>query len=179
VLAEYRDHPDDLHLLRIGFAGETGALANIDQEGFAACAFHSFPDTLHPDGISGDYAQNFFGHALNTATYLVHDPEYGWQAFGGNLQTTAAKITLTPLDSFRSRVYLAPRKLWMTLDAGRFSQVELTPKTGAVRIALAPATPDAPIARLRTSAAPSGSWKQERGAFVIPLGSGVTWVELK
>ena len=80
VLSEYRDHPDDLYLLRIGFAGQMGALANIDQEGFASPAFHSFPDTLKPDAISGDYAQNFFGHALNTATYVVNDPHFGWQA---------------------------------------------------------------------------------------------------
>ena len=71
VLSEYRDHPDDLHLLRIGYAGTMGALTNIDQEGFASAAFHSFPDMLKPDPISGDYAPNFFGHALNTATYVV------------------------------------------------------------------------------------------------------------
>jgi hypothetical protein len=63
VLSEYRDHPGDLYLLRIGFAGQTGAIANIDQEGFGSAAFHSFPDMLKPDPLSGDYAQNFLGHA--------------------------------------------------------------------------------------------------------------------
>ena len=71
-----------------------GAIANIDQEGFGSAAFHSFPDMLKPDPLSGDYAQNFLGHALNTAAYLVNDSEFGWQAFGGNVQAEASKVTL-------------------------------------------------------------------------------------
>jgi len=189
VLSEYREHPDDLYLLRIGFAGEMGAIANIDQEGFGSAAFHSFPDTLKPDPINGDYAQNFLGHALNTATYVVHDPEFGWQAFGGNLRTTAGKVTVTPLDSFRMRVYLAPLGLWLTLDAGRFEQVEMNPKTGAIRLGLAAATPFTPQARLRVEQpaavkgvgtyAPSKALTQERAAYVVPLRAATTWVELR
>ena len=58
-------------------------------------------------------------------------------------------MTVTPLDAFRTRVYLAPAGLWLTLDAGRFERVEFIPATGAVRVALAPASPDSPVARLR------------------------------
>ena len=47
LLAEYREHPDDLYLLRVGYGGTMGALADIDREGFLAPAFHSFPDMLH------------------------------------------------------------------------------------------------------------------------------------
>ena len=126
-----------------------GALANIDEEGFASAAFHAFPDTLRPDAYSGDYAQNFLGHALNAATYVIRHPEFGWQAFGGNIEAARGLVTVTPLDAFRTRVYLAPAGLWLTLDAGRFERVEFEPATGAVRVALAPATPDTPVARLR------------------------------
>ncbi len=49
VLAEYREHPEDLYLLRVGYGGTMGAITNIDQEGFASAAFHSFPDTLKFD----------------------------------------------------------------------------------------------------------------------------------
>jgi hypothetical protein len=149
VLTEFRDHPDDLYLLRIGFAGQMGAIANIDREGFGSAAFHSFPDMLKPDPLSGDYAQNFLGHALNTATYVVNDPEFGWQAFGGNIRATAAGISVTPLDSFRMRVYLAPLGLWLTLDAGRFERIELNPKSGVVRVVLSAASEFTPAARLR------------------------------
>jgi hypothetical protein len=181
VLAEFREHPDDLYLLRIGYAGQMGAIANIDREGFGSPAFHSFPDTLKPDPLSGDYAQNFLGHALNTATYLVNDPEFGWQAFGGNVKASAVNVSVTPLDSFRMRAYLAPLGLWLTLDAGRFERIELNPKTGAVRVELAAADAYTTAARLRIERgkyAPAKQLATERGAYVVPLTAAPTWVDL-
>ncbi len=188
VLSHYREHPEDLYLLRIGYGGTMGALTNIDQAGFASVAFHSFPSTLKWDAYSGDYGPNFFGHALNTGTYLINHPDFGWQAFGGNVKTKGDWINVTPLDSLRMRVYLASRGLWLTLDAGRFETVELNTKTGTVRIGLASATAETPHARLRIeqpakiagvgSYQPSQSFKQEREAFTIPLKTGTTWVEL-
>jgi len=188
VLSHFRKHPEDDYLLRIGYGGTMGALTNIDREGFASVAFHSFPSTLKWDAYSGDYGPNFFGHALNTATYLINHPEFGWQAFGGNVKIKGNWINVTPLDSLRMRVYLAPRGLWLTLDAGRFETIELNTKTGAVRLGLASATAETPQARLRIeqpakiagvgSYQLSHSLKQEREAFVIPLKSGTTLVEL-
>jgi hypothetical protein len=58
VLNEYREHPDDFYLLRVGYGGMMGALSNIDREGFASAAFHSFPSTLKWDAYSGDYGPN-------------------------------------------------------------------------------------------------------------------------
>ena len=46
LLAEYRLHPNDLYLLRAGYGGVMGPLANIDQKGFASAACHSFPDRI-------------------------------------------------------------------------------------------------------------------------------------
>jgi len=188
VLAAFRAQPDDDYLLRVGYGGAMGALANIDEEGFASAAFHAFPDTLRPDAYSGDYAQNFFGHALNAATYLIRHPEFGWQAFGGNVTERGGRVEVTPLDAFRMRVYLAPVGLWLTLDAGRFDRVSFDPATRAVRIALAAATPDTPVARLRVEQAtppagaaryrPAGHVVVERDAFVIPLGRAHTTVDL-
>ena len=189
ALSEYRDHPDDLYLLRVGYGGTMGALTNIDQEGFASAAFHSFPDTLKLDSYSGDYGPNFFGHAINTATYIVHDPEFGWLAFGGKLKTEGGTVAVTPLDSFRTRVYVATSGLWLTLDAGRFSSVSVNPKTGAARLGLEAATKFTPKARLRVEqpAKPAGAGtyhpaaklESERGAYVVPLKAGTTWVELQ
>jgi hypothetical protein len=143
---------------------------------------------LRHDAISGDYAQNFFGHALNTATYIIQHPEFGWQAFGGNVAQRAQVVAVTPLDSFRSRVYLAPLGLWLTLDAGQFERVEFRQDTRRVRVALAAAGPFTPAARLRIEQpatltgvgvyAPVGKPVMECGAFVIPLASTTTWVEL-
>ena len=87
LLAEYREHPDDFYLLRVGYGGTMGALTDIDQEGFALCRVPlAFPTCCKPRSISGDNGPNFFGHAWNTATYIVRHPEFGWLAFGGNLR---------------------------------------------------------------------------------------------
>ncbi len=188
LLAEYREHPDDFYLLRVGYGGAMGALTDIDQEGFLSPAFHSFPDMLRSDPVSGDNGPNFFGHAWNTATYVVNHPEFGWLAFGGNIRTEGSLIKVTPFDSFRTRVYLAPAGLWLTLDSGKFESVELNSKTGVVRVGLAAADGFTPTARLRAeqpakvktqSYRPVKPLKSERGAWVVPLGKETTWVELK
>ena len=185
LLTEYRQHPDDLYLLRVGYGGTMGALSNIDREGFASAAFHSFPSTLKWDAYSGDYGPNFFGHALNTGAYLVDTPDFGWQAFGGNVSRQGSWVGVKPTDSFRKRVYLAPIGLYLTLDAGTFESVAYDPKTKAVRVALAPAKPFTPAARLRieqpaarASYAPVPLLAADAGAFVVPLGSGTTSLDL-
>ena len=188
LLSEYREHPDDFYLLRLGYGGTMGTLTDIDEEGFLAPAFHAFPDLLRPDALSGDDGPNLFGHAWNTATYIVHHPEFGWVAFGGNLRVEGQTVKITPLDSFRMRVYLASAGLWLTLDSGQFELIELDTKTGAIRVGLRPATQYLHAARLgieqlaKVDGAPmyrpAKPWNQERGAYVVPLGTGTTWVDL-
>ena len=97
-------------------------------------------------------------------------------------------MKVTPLDSFRMRVYLAPTGLWLTLDAGQFEALELNTKTGAIRVGFASGTQYLHTARLRIEQPakvngaqnyhPAKSWKEERGAYIVPLGSGTTWVDL-
>ena len=194
VLTEYRDHPEDVYLLRIGYGGVLGSIANITQEGFAPAAFHAYPSTLRIDGYSGDYGPNFLGHALNTGTYVVRDDQLGWLAFGGNLAVegddgtaTGPIVGVEPRDAARTRVYLAPLGLWLTLDAGRFERVEL--EGDQVRLTLEPATAATPRALLRIEQparlevvgemAPDGQYEQERGAWVVPLGDGPTRMTLR
>lgn len=201
ALTRFRDDPTDLHLLRIGYAGTMGALTNIDQEGFASVAFHAFPEKLHWDAYSGDYGPNFLGHALNTGMYLINHPEFGWQAFGGNVsllarstrsganQAVERTVQVTITDSFRQRIYIAPLGLHLTLDAGTFDMVTVNPATGAVSVQLSPATAHVKTARLRVeqtgktvaqrSWTPSTTFTQERGAFVVPLSAKVTTVDLR
>jgi hypothetical protein len=188
VLSEYRQHPDDYYLLRVGYGGTMGALTNIDQDGFASVAFHSFPSTLKWDGYSGDYGPNFFGHAFNTATYVINHPEFGWQAFGGNEKADGDWVRIQPLDSFRMRVYIAPRGLWLTLDAGQFESVAVNTRNHSVRVSLAAQTASTTQARLRVeqpakiagvgSYHPRQSFKQERYMYSIPLKPSVTWLDL-
>jgi hypothetical protein len=188
VLSQYREDPEDYYLLRVGYGGAMSALSNIDREGFASAAFHSFPSTLKWDAYSGDYGPNFFGHALGAATYVVDHPEFGWQSFGGNIRVDGDWVRVKPLDSFRMRVYVAPRGLWLTLDAGAFEAVEVNTRTHAVRAGLARATRHTPLARLRVEQPskvagvgdyrPQRRFVKERDAYTIPLSGGTTWIEL-
>lgn len=188
LLAEYRQHPDDFYLLRVGYAGTMGVLTDIDSDGFLSPAFHGFPDMLRWDPLSGDNGSNFFGHAWNTATYVINHPDFGWLAFGGNISVTGDFVRITPLDSARTRLYLAPLGVWLTLDAGRLIAVEFNSKTGAVRLGLAAANQFTSAAILRIeqpargrnagSYHPFQSFKSERGALTVPLSTDTTWVEL-
>jgi hypothetical protein len=188
VLSAFRTHPDDNYLLRVGYAGATGGLSNIDQEGFAGTAFHSFPQNMRWDTYSGDYGPNFFGVAVNAGTYVIDHPEFGWQAFGGNVRADGDWIKVQPLDAFRQRVYVAPRGLWLTLDSGTFDSIEIHTKTHAVRVGLSRSNAFTRQARLHVEQpvrmpgigvyhlkdnAPS-----ERGASVIPLQNRTSWVAL-
>jgi len=186
VLSEFRDRPNDFYLLRVGYGGLMGAIANVTQEGFGPSGFHSYPSTLQIDGYSGDYGPGFFGHAINAGTYVTHHAEFGWLAFGGNIGVEGKSVRVRPLDSSRSRFYVAPLGLWLTLDAGTFETVEID--GDSVRVTLAPATLFTPRARLRveqpaaisgvTTFAPVDRFNFERGSYVVPLAGTTTQVVL-
>ena len=188
ILSHYREHPDDEYLLRVGYGGMMGALSNIDQEGFASAAFHSFPSTLKWDPYTGDYGPNFFGHAFNVATYVINHPEFGWQSFGGNVSVNGHWINVQPLDSFRRRVYIASLGLWLTLDAGTFERVAINTRSNVVRITLSPADEFTPNARLRVEQpaklssvgtyAPRRKFVNAHDAFTIPLGRSSISIEI-
>jgi hypothetical protein len=189
MLAQFREHPDDYYLLRVGYGGSMGALTNIDEEGFPSAAFHSYPWNLRWDTYIGDYGPNFFGHAVTTGTYVINHPDYGWQAFGGNLTNAGGWIAVKALDSLRRRVYIAPLGLYLTLDSGTFETVAINPVTKAVRVTLSPSAAFTPSARLRieqpakvtgvgTYSIVSGTFTSERGAFVVPLTATATVIEV-
>lgn len=171
------------HLLRIGYAGGNAALTNIDREGFASAAFHSYPDTLKWDAYSGDYGMNFFGYAMNAATYVVDMKEFGWREFGGNIETMRSRnIAVIPRDVMRRRVYIAPFGLWLVLDSGSFSAVEISRTVTAYF----DEGPQDSVARLRVeqSANVIGNFRsvsmlrQERGAYVIPTDRSDSQIKL-
>ncbi|WP_395143774.1 DUF5695 domain-containing protein [Armatimonas sp.] len=181
VLTEFRAHPGDTYLLRIGYGGMMAPLSNIDEGGFASAAFHSNPDTLRWDYYSGDYGPGFLGHALNTGCYIVNDPELGWQAFGGALTQRGTTITVVPQDSLRQRIFIAPLKLWLVLDAGQFEKLTLDTKTKAVALTFLAKTEHAPVARLRIEGnhKPTTKLPTERGAVVVELQRRATSVVLE
>lgn len=168
----FRDNPDDFYLLRVGHAGAMGALANITQEGFGPAAFHSYPSTLEIDGITGDYGSGFYGYAVNSGTYITVHPEFGPVAFSGNLSQSGDWLNTQITSAGKSRVYLAQRRLWVTLDAGKVSALNYNRKTGEVQVMLEPADEFTKTAYVRIETpepyrtdAPEGS----RGNYAVPL----------
>ncbi|KAH9896471.1 hypothetical protein C8Q73DRAFT_788827 [Cubamyces lactineus] len=193
LISQFRATPTDDYLLRVGFAGLSGPLSNVDQGGFASASFHSFADTLKWDGYSGDYGPNFVGHALEMGTYVVDHPDFGWQAFGGDVIATSPTVRVRTLDSLRRRVFIAPLGAWLSLDAGAFEEVELDTEKETVTLIIAPSAPGvssaaaAPVARLVvTNTADNGlgvlkptvNLTQDAGAWVIPFKNGVASVTL-
>jgi hypothetical protein len=175
VLTEYRDHPENLYLLRVGYGGLMGALSNITEDGFAPCASHSFPSTLRNDGISGDYGSGYYGYAVNSATYITHNDELGWLAFGGNLTEKRAWVETEITTAAKSKVYIAPAKTWITLDAGQIEKVSYNTATGEIKLLLGKADQYTANACLRVEKGGKEMTdlkpfkRDARGIFVIPL----------
>lgn len=177
----YRRDPDDIHLLRVAYGGLMGSLTNIDREGFGACAFHSYPDMMRFDAYSGDYGMSYFGHAFGTASYLVNHPEFGWIGFGGDVRADGASIRLVPKDSARTRIFIAPARLWLVLEAGRFVAASFDTVSGEVALVFDARDANTRAARLviegkgYTASAPLSI---ERGAHVVPLSDDTTMIRL-
>ncbi|UIR54646.1 DUF5695 domain-containing protein [Sphingobacterium sp. SRCM116780] len=136
VLTDFRNNPRDFYLLRVGHAGTLGALANVTQEGFGPSAFHSYPSTLANDGISGDYGSGFYGYAVNSGTYIIQHPEFGWLAFSGLLKDNKETITVDIKTASRARIFLAEEKLWITSDVGEIDQLTYYKKAKTVILTL-------------------------------------------
>ncbi len=175
----YRDNPDDFYLLRVGHAGAMGALANVTQEGYGPAAFHSYPSTLEIDGITGDYGSGFYGYAVNSGTYITVHPEFGPVAFSGNISGKGKWLNTEITSGGKSRVYLAPEKLWITLDAGRVSSLNYNRSTREVELVLEPADEFTKMAYVRLEGpyqitAP----KDSRGNYTVPLSGEKTVLKL-
>jgi hypothetical protein len=181
----FRRKPSDMHLLRVAYGGLLGGITNIDQKGASSAAFHGWPDRMEWDPYSGDYGMGFFGHAYAAATYVVNDPALGWLSYGGNLSQVGGRIRVVPRDGARSRLFVAPAGLWLTLEAGKIAGVDYDPASATVRVSLDPASTGTPSARLlvETTTPDGRSYRPdrgtpERGGYTIPLSGAPTDVVL-
>jgi hypothetical protein len=52
LLSAFRDNPSDSYLPPTDYAGTSGSLSNINQEGFASCAIHAWPEHLSWDSAT-------------------------------------------------------------------------------------------------------------------------------
>ena len=129
--------------------------------------------------MSGDYGPNFFGYAVNSATYITLDKELGWLAFGGNLRKNGEWVNVEITTGPKSRVYIAPAGIWLMLDAGTFNTVSYNEKSGQISVLLDPSDDYTPKAYLHIQQSATskqgseykltGNFSMERGAYVIEL----------
>ncbi|KAJ8606367.1 hypothetical protein MRB53_041036 [Persea americana] len=118
----YESSPSDVaafYDLRVGYGGNTGPLANINPDGFASTAFHSFPDVMAWDNYTGDYGPNFNGQINGGTSFLVEHPDFGWVSFGGNVQCENDTVTVQPRDLVRRRFYVAAVGLFLRLTPAK------------------------------------------------------------
>jgi hypothetical protein len=167
-----------------------GALTNIDRDGFGSAAFHANPDQMRFDAITGDYGMGLFGHAYATASYLVEHPIFGWLGFGGTVSPSNDSVRIEPKDSGRSRLFIAPAGVWLTLQAGKIESATYSPTSGVLTLQLAAADDYTRNARLLIeTTTPSGrsyapqdidslEIQLERGLYTIPLADEPTVLTL-
>lgn len=184
LLRAFRDKPTDSYLLRTGHAGSNAPLSNINQEGFPSAAFHSFPNTLQWDGITGDYGPGFLGMALGAGTYVSEDKDLGLTAFGGVISQSGGTITLRPRDAVQRRVFIGPLNLFVEVDAGLIQEFSYKSDGSNAVLTIAQQS-GAPLAA-KTNIWVSSPWgvtgsgaTASRGGWSVPLSaSGVTSIQL-
>ncbi|KAJ4369573.1 hypothetical protein N0V83_005335 [Neocucurbitaria cava] len=190
MLHSYEQSPsNNLYALRVGFAGNTAPLTNIDQEGFASAAMHSYPELLKWDPYSGDNGQGFLGLSLGQCVYVVGgDGQYGGDlVFGGDIdeeRSNTTTLVVAPRDAVRRRAFIADLGLKIEVSAGAIQTVVYERMTHAVTLTVVPAaTSDALKASSvivwlkvmgegNTTAFTVAGAKVERGGWVVDLTSG-------
>lgn len=185
LLGAFRDDPSDSYLLRTGYAGASGPLTNINQDGFPSASFHSWPDTLKWDGITGDYGGGFIGLALNSGTYVADDKELGLVAYGGVLSNEGNEVSVQVRAPVRRRVFVGPLSVLVEIDAGAISEFSYNSEQGTMSVSVvqqdgSPSASKAAIwvgstAGASWSAASDGEIAEGRGGWVLSLsGDGAT-----
>jgi hypothetical protein len=181
LLAQFRQTPTDIYLLRTGYGGTTGPLTNIRQDGSMYNAFHSFPETLRGDYYSGDYGPNFLGMMLGACTYVVDDPDFGLVAYGANLGVNGDSVIVHPRDPVRRRVYVAMMGVYVEVSAGWIEEFSLgSSGSEAVRLHIVsgPSKASSAVVWVETPGTEDryvvtghGS-RKERGGWGVDLSSG-------
>lgn len=107
---------------------------------------------------------------------------------GGDVAVQGDDLVVTPRDGVRQRAFIAPSGLWLTLDAGKIQSLVWNVKSHTGRLILGPSSSETPRAYLRINQSAIGDlpgnvrplipYKQELGAYTIPLSAGVTIVPL-
>jgi len=78
----------------------------------------------------------------------------------------------------KNRIYLAAKKLWLTLDAGTFKSIGYNESNGQVQVELNPKDAFTPYAFLRIDKNIELPYEKTRGAYKIPLRNNSITIKL-
>lgn len=122
------------HDLRVGYAGWSGALSNINSDGFGSQAFHAWPESLKWDAYSSDYGAGLTGHMVYSMCTLVDHPDFGFVSMGGNVEQQEGRglVQVMPRDTVQRRIYVTPIGLHLKAGAGRIESFSYDPVTRTV-----------------------------------------------
>ncbi|KAF5646182.1 glycoside hydrolase family 43 [Fusarium sp. NRRL 52700] len=191
LLSAFRDDSSDSYLLRVGYAGSSAPLTNINQDGCPSTAFHSRPDTLKWDGYSSDYGGGLLGAVLNSGTYVAMDKQLGMVAFGGTISKVGAQYFVEPKDAVRKRIFIGPFNVMVTVDMGSIKsfnfipgesnvQIELAQREGAHNVAKTAVWIESTsgeeweLDRARNLMGGAVTFEKGRGGWIVPLDRDVT-----
>lgn len=165
-----------------------GPMSNINQDGFAAASFHSWPETLAWDSINGDYGSNFLGLILGAGTYVVEDKDVGLVAYGGSLEDDEETVTVQTRDAVRRKVFIGPLGVLISIDAGIIQEFSYDTAAKTVSVTLSqltgiPAAKSAVLWLETTSGTTNYTvvttgFEQERKGWKVPLDSDSVTVDV-
>ncbi|KAM0278198.1 hypothetical protein ACHAQH_005313 [Verticillium albo-atrum] len=185
LLDAFRDDPSDSYLLRVGYAGSSAPMSNINQDGFPSVAYHAWPDTQKWDGITGDYGGGFLGMALNGGVYVAEDSEVGLVVYGGILSHRGSAVVVQPKDAVKRRVHIGPLSVLIEIDAGVVDEFSYDGGSVTLRIKQPANGPKAEFAIVWLNSRSETQWKvtsdgasEVRGGWQVSLGEEVVTVEL-
>ena len=183
LLDWYRNSPTpeaaaDFRNLRIGYAGHQASLSNIGADGFGSMSFHAWPVTLKWDNYTGDYGSSLVGHYLTSCSFLANHPDFGWHAFGGNLDASNNdSLTVTLTSALARRIFLADLGLDVQFEGGRISSYSYNAQSGELGVEI---SSEGLSETIMTFDVPRGNGNvtlqeqlgQSRGGFAIPFYQG-------
>ena len=71
---------------------------------------------------------------MNSTTFIVEHPEFGWLAFSGNLKQENDWIKTEITSAGRNRVFISQESLGLTAVTGQMKQVDYNPETGEISV---------------------------------------------